>query len=195
MSTAGLHLNDAALALAIAGELHSVRPSIIHADPADARRFGTDAMATARRTPRAVSADHWSLLGTANTASPAMALTRARAELRGRLAEANVDREAAVQVAVPPALPVAALAPLLGALRADGITVGGFHDAASLTVAALGLQRSTLVVQLGQQHVAAARVVVESGEARTRALAVRRGSGAAALQQAWLQLASEAWQS
>jgi hypothetical protein len=192
VSTAGLHLNDAALALAIAGELNSVRPSIIYADPADARRFGTDAMATARRTPRAVSADHWSLLGTASSASPAMALTLARAELRGRLAEANVDREAAVQVAVPPALPVAALAPLLGALRADGITVVGFHDAASLTVAALGLQRSTLVVQLGQQHVAAARVVVESGEARTRALAVRRGSGAAALQQAWLQLASEA---
>ena len=109
MSTAGLHLNDAALALAIAGELNSVRPSIIYADPADARRFGTDAMATARRTPRAVSADHWSLLGTASSASPAMALTRARAELRGRLAEANVDREAAVQVAVPPALPVAAL--------------------------------------------------------------------------------------
>jgi hypothetical protein len=192
VSTAGLHLNDAALALAIAGELHSVRPSVIHADPADARLFGSDAMAVARRTPHAVSVDHWSLLGSANPVSPAMALTLARAELGRRLAEANVDREALVQVAVPPALPVASLAALLGALRAEGIIVGGFHDAASLTVAALGLQRSTLVLQLGQQHVAAARVAVESGEARTRAVAVRRGSGAAALQQAWLQLASEA---
>ena len=192
MSTAGLHLNDAALALAIAGELHSVRPSVVHADPADERRFGTDASATARRTPRAVSLDHWSLLGAPNPALPATALKLAKAELRGRLAEAKVSREDSVQLAVPPALPVAALAPLLGTLRADGITVGGFHDSASLTVAALGLSRTTLVLQLGQQHVAAARVVVESGEARTRAVAVRRGSGTAALQQAWLQLASEA---
>ena len=192
MSTAGLHLNDAALALAIAGELHSVRPSIVHADPTDARRFGTDAVATARRTPRAVSAEHWSALGAANPALPGMALKLARAELRERLAVATVDGGAAVQLAVPPTLPAAALAALLGALRAEGITVGGFHDAASLTVAALALPRTTLVVQLGQQYVAAARVGVEAGEARTRAVAIRRGSGTAALQQAWLQLASEA---
>ncbi|MFM8517148.1 MAG: FHA domain-containing protein [Nevskiaceae bacterium] len=192
MSTAGLHLNDAALALAIAGELHSVRPSIVHADPVDVGRFGTDATATARRTPRAVSTDHWSLLAAVDPARPSMALKLVRAELRDRLAAANVDRTSPVQLAVPASLPTAALAPLLGAVQAEGLSVGGFHDAASLTVAALAMPRTTLVLQLGQQHVAAARVAVEAGEARTRAVAVRRGSGAAALQQVWLQLASEA---
>ena len=56
MSILGLQLDDAAFAVARDGApLGAAAPSIVHADPADAARYGAPAMDIARRAPHRVS--------------------------------------------------------------------------------------------------------------------------------------------
>jgi len=202
MSIVGLQLDDAAFAVARDGApLGAVTPSIVHADPADATRFGTLAADTVRRTPHRVSCGHWAAFGagTGTAGKPGVsdgaaaraAFTVACAELRQRVAPhvAPGDR---LRIAVPPALDADALGWVLAACREAALPVDGFHDAAALAVAALGLEGEVIVPAVGLTQTSATRIVVGEGEARRRAVRISRDAGLLAVQQRWLEMIAEA---
>lgn len=189
MSSAGLHWHDAALALARSGELVLVESSLSMADPARPVLLGQPAAHVARLSPHLVSAEHWASIARAADRAPSAALAVARAEL-SRLVPADI-RALPLQCAVSTAFD-ASLGTLLAVARLEGIVIGGFHDAASLVVAATGLRTSTLVLEIGLAHVAATRVECIDGVARRRAAVVKRDIGRLALQQSWLRMIGEA---
>lgn len=196
MSILGLHLDDAAFAVARDGApLGTAAPSIVHADPADAARYGAPAMDIARRAPHRVSYGHWAAFGAfagaTDEAAARAAFAVARAELRQRVAPqlAPGDR---LQIAVPAALDAAALGWVLAACRQESLPVAGFHDAAALAVAALGLEGEVIVPAVGLTQLSATRVVVADGEARRRATRVSREAGLLSVQQRWLEMIAEA---
>lgn len=189
MSTLGIHLNDAALAVASAGQLSSTESSIVHADPANASMMGRPATTVARLTPRTVSVDHWATLARLGRSTPASTSAVIRSELRHKIDEAG---RSPIQCAVSPAFSAESLGALLSIARAEGFELVGFHDAAALTVSALGLEGVTLVIEFALGHVCATRVDADADNVRRRGHLLRRGSGWLALQQAWLQLIAEA---
>ncbi len=202
MSIVGLQLDDAAFAVARDGApLGAVTPSIVHADPADVTRFGTLAADTVRRTPHRVSYGHWAAFGAgtgaagkpgvSDGAAARAAFTVACAELRQRVVPhvAPGDR---LRIAVPPVLDADALGWVLAACREAQLPVDGFHDAAALAVAALGLEGEVIVPAVGLTHASATRVVVGEGEARRRAVRISRDAGLLAAQQRWLEMIAEA---
>ena len=190
MSVTGLQLLDAALAVASDGSLVSAAPSIVHADPARPGLLGQAAIGIARLSPRLVSSEHWATLARDGSRTDAATVAIARAELRERIAPAL--REQPLQCAVSAAFPAEALGVVLALARLEGIRIGGFHDAAALAAASLGLAGTTLTLEIGLAHVVATRVEQLDGEVRRRAAVVRRGPGLLALRQAWLQMISEA---
>lgn len=202
MSIVGLQLDDAAFAVARDGApLGVVAPSIVHADPVDKAHYGTPAADTARRTPHRVSYGHWAAfgVGTGAAGKPGLsdgaavraAFAVACAELRQRVAPhvAPGDR---LRIAVPPALDIDALGWVLAACREAALPVEGFHDAAALAVAALGLEGEVIVPAVGLTQTLATRVVVGEGEARRRAVRISRDAGLLAVQQRWLEMIAEA---
>jgi hypothetical protein len=200
VSILGLHLDDAAFAVARDGApLGVVAPSIVHADPADAACFGAPAADAARRTPHRVSHGHWAAFGVADDDGPGAsrttaaraALTVAAAELRRRVAP-QLSPGDRLHIAVPASLDAAALGWVLAACRQAALPVAGFHDAAALAVAALGLEGEVIVPAIGLTHLSATRVVVADGEARRRAVRVSREAGLLAMQQRWLEMVAEA---
>ncbi|HKT74349.1 MAG TPA: FHA domain-containing protein [Steroidobacteraceae bacterium] len=90
-------------------------------------------------------------------------------------------------VAAPACADPNGLAAFLGIARAMDLPVDGFADAAVTAVAALGLERSTVVVELGMHHVAATAVDTEAAQARRRRSRVTRLRGLADLHQRWLE--------
>ena len=207
MSVVGLHLDDAAFAVARDGApLDAVAPSIVHADPADAARYGAPAADTARRTPHRVSYGHWAAFGMADgsgadgsgsdgswagAAAARAAVAVAAAELRRRVAP-QLSPGDRLQIAVPAALDAGALGWVLAACRQAALPVAGFHDAAALAVAALGLEGEVIVPAIGLTQLSATRVVVADGEARRRAVRISREAGLLAVQQRWLEMVAEA---
>jgi hypothetical protein len=200
MPTLAIDLDDAALAIATAGDAVAAAPaapsieaSIVLASAAAATGIGAAAGSLLRRRPSDVSTRHWSRLATRE--SPAAAAALARAELRARLAAVSMptgDAGRAADVAVPAHFDAEALGWALGALRGAGIEPRRLVDAAALRCAALGLQRDALVIDAGLHHLSVARVVADQDSNRRTALQWRAGSGALALHDAWLALAAEA---
>lgn len=190
MSVTGLHLHDAALAVASDGGLVSIAPSIVHADPAHPELTGSPARDIARLSPRLVSSEHWATLARDGARTDAATLTIARAELRGRLDAAL--RGQALQCVVSAAFPAESLGVVLALARLEGIDIAGFHDSASLTSASLGMTGTTVVLEIGLAHAVASRVEHTGDELRRRAAVVRRGPGLLALRQAWLRMIGEA---
>lgn len=193
MSTLGLVLDDAALALAV-GDVAAPRvaPSIVDAGQGQPAHAGRSALASVRSQPGAASSRHWFEL--AQGRPPArVAPAIARAELAARLAEWPAPLPDRACVAVPAGFGSPALSRLLAVCRAAGLAVGSFVDAAALAAAALGLRPGTaIVLELGLQHAAATRVEVAATEARRRSTRLRLRGGWIALQESWLQLVSEA---
>ena len=192
MSMLGLHLHDAALTAARDGEPQGdAAPSIVHADAADPARLGLPAAAAARRTPHRVSHGHWGALCSGDEAAALAALPIVRAELRRRIAPLLAPGDA-LRIAVPAPFDAAALGWVLAACRAESLPVAGFHDAAALAVAALGLEGTVLAPSISLSHIAVTRVQVADGEARRRAARVARDTGLLQAQQRWLELVAEA---
>lgn len=183
----GLYLGDSALALARDGVRLSVAPSIVHADAAVSAVFGSPAPELVRLRPLAVSTRHWVGLARGDSMARQGAHATVRAELSHRLA--IVDSPGDIRVAVPASFTAETCGDVLGVLQECGWIVHGFHDAAALTVAACGIDRPAIVVEVGLHHIAGSTV---SSGARRRATSVRADSGMLALQDAWLDLVSEA---
>ncbi|MCP5327055.1 MAG: FHA domain-containing protein [Sinobacteraceae bacterium] len=193
MSTLGLVLDDAALALAVGdAAAPRVAPSIVDAGQGQPAHAGRSALARARSQPNAASSRHWFELAQGRPPARA-ALTIARAELAARLAEWPSPLPDRACVAVPAGFDGPALSRLLAVCRAAGLAVGSFVDAAALAAAALSLRPGTaIVLELGLHHAATTRVEVTATEARRRSTRLRLRGGWIALQESWLQLVSEA---
>jgi hypothetical protein len=189
MTTTGVYLNDAALAVSGWGEPKSVLPSIVHSDPTHPQKIGSPASDVARRTPRLVSADHWTMLMRAGREVSSGIRSIIRAELRARLA--GVSPSGSLQCAVPASLSSEALSVVLALMQQEGFEVGAFHDAASLLVANSGLTGTTIVLEMGLGHVSATRVESDR-DVRRGASTTRYAAGVLALHQCWLQKLAEA---
>lgn len=187
-----LEIDDGALAIARDGNLVSMAPSIVQAVPGS-RSPGTPALDQIRLRPREVSSRHWAQIARGEGDLPA-AVRLARAELQARAAAAGIDASggSALQVAVPSHFDAAALGRVLAVLRAANWRVESFVDSSALLCAALAVPRAAIVIDVGLHHVAASRVVTEGSMARRKAFRLRAGQGLLALQEAWLQLVSEA---
>jgi hypothetical protein len=189
MTSIGIYLNDAALAVACQDQPVSVMPSIVHADPAHPDKIGSPAQDVARLTPRLVSTDHWTMLSRAGREIPLSVRSIIRSELRVRLAGWSAQEP--MQCAVPSCFGPEELSVVLALMRAEGFDVGGFHDAAPLMVARTGLSGATIVMEMGLGYICASRVETDR-EVRRRASTSRRGPGLLAVHQCWLQQIAEA---
>ena len=187
-----IDIDDGALAIARDGDLVSMAPSIVQAAPG-ARAQGASALDLIRLRPREVSSRHWAQIARGEGDLPA-AVRLARAELQARAAAVSVDLADidALQVAVPSHFDAAALGRVLAVLRGANCRVASFVDSAAVLCAAVGVTRAAIVIDIGLHHVAVSRVVTEGGMARRKAVRLRTGQGLLALQEAWLQLVSEA---
>lgn len=189
MTTTGIYLNDAALAVACRDRPVTVMPSIVHADPAHPDKTGLPAQDVARLTPRLVSTDHWTALVRSGQEIPSSARSVIRAELRARLA--GWSAQESLQCAVPSVFSPDALSVVLTLMKMEGFDVGGFHDAAPLVVASTGLTGATIVLEVGLGYICATRVETDR-EIRKTASTFRHGPGLLALHQCWLQRIAEA---
>ncbi|MBM4234304.1 MAG: hypothetical protein FJ160_09005, partial [Gammaproteobacteria bacterium] len=190
MGVTGLHLLDAALAVASDGRLLTSSPSIVHADPTRIAVMGRSASDIARLTPRQVSGDHWAIIAREGGRASVAAIAVARAELRARIDDTQY--ESSLQCAVSAAFSKESLGVILALARREGIRIGNFHDAAALAAASVGLTGTTLVLEFGLAHVVVTRVEHVDDQLRSRAAVVRRSAGLLALRQAWLRMVSEA---
>lgn len=187
MTSIGLYLDDAALA--VAGEEFdlSVQPSIVFADPADNLRFGRAAGDVARRKPLSVSTRHWRELARLGSAVPEHIVALIKAECAVRL----TSLPEAVRVAVPATFGAEACGVVYSVLRSIGADVRGFYDAAALTVAAAGVGPTALVLEVGLHSVAASAITTVDEHVRRRAASVRVDRGECAVREAWLEWVSE----
>ena len=99
------------------------------------------------------------------------------ADLAQRLQAHRPNTGESVWVAAPAAADPRGLAAVLGLFRQLPLSVSGFIDSATATVAALALERSAIVIELGLHRVAATAVDVGSGMARRRRSITRQSVG------------------
>jgi len=189
MPTIGIHLNDAALAVAAEGQPVSVAPSVIHSDHERLELFGSSARAVVRQTPRSVSTDHWTTLSRLGRNIAPSIRKIIRAELRNRLS--GLTESASLQCVVPSVFGVESLGTLLSLMREESLAIDGFHDAPALMVASLDLEGTTLVLEIGLGSLSATRVDAND-EVRRKASTFRYGAGVLSLEQCWLQRIAEA---
>jgi hypothetical protein len=112
------------------------------------------------------------------------------AELKTRLAEQPVAEGERIWIVTPAQADAAGSTALLGITRRMGLPVDGFVDSATVTSAALGSERNTIVLELGLHHAAATAVDCEGSQARRRRTVLADRGGLIELYQVWLDLVS-----
>lgn len=154
-------------------------------EPGAGEAAGTNAWGALRSRPMVTSTRHLGLLLAERDVSG-----RARAlvagELAGCIAEHPLAEGERVWIAAPARAQAHGLAALLGIARDLSLPVDGFIDCAAVTVAALGLERNTIVLELGLHHAAATAVDADAGRARRRRTVLAERGGLIELYQAWL---------
>jgi hypothetical protein len=191
MGIAALELNDRAMALAVDGQVRGIASGVALRDGSGAE--SVEGLTRLRVAPDSVSSRHWSDIANSRRASPS-AVAAARNDLASRLRAAGEG--ALLHLIAPPRFTSSALSQVLALARLQNARIGAFVDSAALAVAALGLRRTALVIDLGLQHIGVARVQIElDGKEpvahRRKALVGERG-GWLNLQELWLDLVSEA---
>jgi len=181
-------LDDRALSLARNGQILTQAPSAVF-DGSVGRPIGTNAWNSLRARPMAISTRHLDTILTQRAPS-GRAETLSAAELQTRLAEQPLAAGERIWIASPANAEANGLSTLLGIARRLALPLDGFVDSATVTVAALGVERNAIVVELGLHHAAATAVDVESGQARRRRSVVASRAGFIELHQMWLDLVS-----
>jgi hypothetical protein len=123
-------------------------------------------------------------------ASSARADALLEAELKSRLAEQPVAEGERLWIVTPAQAEASGSTALLGITRRMGLPVDGFVDSAAVTSAALGSERSSIVLELGLHHAAATAVDCEGSQARRRRTVLSDRGGLIELYQVWLDLVS-----
>ena len=189
MKPFAIELDDRALTLARDGQVLASAPSAVF-DGTIGEPTGAHAWHAVRRQPTATSTRHLgAVMG--QSASLSRAVSLVAAELRHRLAEHPANADERVWFAAPARVNAEGLSAILGIARSLGLPVDGFVDSAAVAVAALGIDRMALVLELGLHHVAAT-AVDSDGQARRRRAVVSDQGGLIELYEAWLDLISTA---
>jgi FHA domain len=142
-----------------------------------------------RSRPLAVSTRHLSAVLTRRDLSPRSEALVA-AELKARLSSEPIAEGERIWIASPARIEVVGLSALFGITRSLSLPVDGFVDAAAVTVAALGLERNAIVLELGLHHAAATAVDSDAGQTRRRRTVLAERAGFIELYQMWLDLVS-----
>ncbi len=160
-----IELNDRNVALARDGVVLVSAPSAVF-DGSDGSAAGWNAWHALRRQPRSTSSRHMGAVLAHKPAavSSVRASALVAAELSQHLAKHPPGANERVWIAVPAHADADGLSMMLGIAQSLGLGVDGFIDAAAVTVSALGVGRSSLVLELGLHH--AAVTAVESGARR-----------------------------
>ncbi len=190
MQPFAIELDDRAVALARAGQLLASSPATIF-DGSAAEVAGTDAWHALRSHPTVTSSRHLASALTQPEVSE-RTLDLVAADLARRLEVHRPTHDEPVWIASPAFADPGGLGAVLGILRGASLQVGGFVDSATASVAALGLDRSAIVLELGLHHAAATAVDVGGGMARRRRAVVSERGGLIELYQAWLEFISTA---
>lgn len=154
---------------------------------------GRNAWHALRRQPRSTSSRHLGavLAHKAAAVSSVRASALVAAELSQQLAKHPPDANEPVWIAVPAQADAGGLSMILGIAQSLSLSVDGFVDAAAVTVSALGVGRSSFVLELGLHH-AAVTAVESGGQARRRRVLVSEQGGLIELYEAWLTFISTA---
>jgi FHA domain len=150
---------------------------------------GANAWSGLRRHPTAASTRHLaSLLSQPVATDRTVALVAA--ELVRRLAAQAPTPEERVWIAVPARASPQGLSAMLAIARNLSLPVDGFVDSAVASVAALGLERSAIVLEVGMHHAAATYVDRDGAQVRRRRTVMSERGGLMSFYQGWLELVS-----
>ena len=183
-----IQLDDRALAFARDGHILSSAPSAVW-DGSTGEPAGTNAWSALRRHPMATSTRHLgTLLSQPDASDRTVALVAA--ELVRRLAVQSPKAEERVWMATPASVSEDGLGATLALARKLGLPVDGFVDAAVVAVAALGLERNAILLEIGMHHAAATYIDRDGAQIRRRRTALSQRGGLVAFYQGWLELVS-----
>ena len=183
-----IELDDRALALAFAGEVLSSGPSVVF-DGTGAEPAGSPAWNALRRQPTTTSTRH--VRDLARDPSARRAAMLIAADLGGRLAANPPPAGARIWVTSSAQFDPRSLGAALGILSSLNINVEGVIDSAVARVAALGIDRTALALEIGLHHIAIT-AVQGGGQVRRRRVVTVSGGGLIELYEAWLDLISSA---
>jgi FHA domain len=183
-----IQLDDRALSFARDGRVLSTAPSAVW-DGSAGEPAGTNAWNALRRHPTATSTRHLGALLSQTSASD-RSIALVAAELVRRLAVQPPAPGESLWMATPAHASEHGLGAMLAIARSLSLPVDGFVDAAVAAVAALGLERSAIVLEIGMHHVAATFIDRDGMQVRRRRTAVSERGGLVAFYQGWLELVS-----
>lgn len=183
-----IQLDDRAVAFARDGHVLSSAPSAVW-DGSTGEPAGTNAWNALRRHPTATSTRHLGvLLGQRSASDRTVALVAA--ELVRRFAAQPPAPDERVWMATPARASEQGLSAMLAIARNLSLPVDGFIDAAVAAVAALGLEQSALVLEIGMHETAATYIDRDGAQVRRRRTAITQRGGLIAFYQGWLELVS-----
>jgi len=183
-----IQLDDRAVAFARGGHVLSSAPSAVW-DGSTGEPAGTDAWNALRRHPTATSTRHLGALLSERSASD-RTIALVAAELVRRLAAQPPTPEERVWLAAPARSSEQGLSAMLAIARNLSLPVDGFIDAAVAAVAALGLEGSAIVLEIGMHATAATYIDRDGAQVRRRRTAITQRGGLIAFYQGWLELVS-----
>jgi hypothetical protein len=93
-------------------------------------------------------------------------------------------------MAVPARASAQGLSAMLAIARSLSLPVDGFVDSAVASVAALGLERSAIVLEVGMHHAAATYIDRDGAQVRRRRTVISERGGLMSFYQGWLELVS-----
>jgi hypothetical protein len=183
-----IELDDRALAFARDGQIASSAPSAVW-DGSTAEPAGTSAWNALRRHPTATSTRHLGAL-LSQTVPTDRSVALVAAELVRRLAAQPPRADERVWIAAPARAPERGLSAVLSIARTLSLPVDGFVSSAAASVAALRLEKTAIVLELGLHHAAATSVDRDGAQARRRRTVLADRNGLMAFYQGWLELVS-----
>src|SRR5580704_1826477 len=183
-----IELDDRSVSFARDGRVLSSAPSAVW-DGSTGDLPGANAWSGLRRHPTAASTRHLgSLLSQPVATDRTVALVAA--ELVRRLAAQAPTAEERVWMAVPARASTQGLSAVLAIARSLSLPVDGFVDSAVASVAALGLERSAIVLEVGMHHAAATYIDRDGAQVRRRRTVITERGGLMSFYQGWLELVS-----
>ena len=183
-----IELDDRSVSFARDGRVLSSAPSAVW-DGSTGDLPGANAWSGLRRHPTAASTRHLgSLLSQPVATDRTVALVAA--ELVRRLAAQAPTAEERVWMAVPARASAQGLSAMLAIARSLSLPVDGFVDSAVASVAALGLERSAIVLEVGMHHAAATYIDRDGAQVRRRRTVISERGGLLSFYQGWLELVS-----
>ena len=183
-----IELDDRSVSFAREGRVLSSAPSAVW-DGSTGDLPGANAWSGLRRHPTAASTRHLgSLLSQPVATDRTVALVAA--ELVRRLAVEAPTPEERVWIAVPARASARGLSAMLAIARNLSLPVDGFVDSAVASVAALALERSAIVLEVGMHHAAATYIDRDGAQVRRRRTVMSERGGLMSFYQGWLELVS-----